>query len=142
MEALEQLERESSLTEEDKENIRQGVADGRIRGEKQIKEEVEWIKIQKVDEAKKEKGREKSRELESFLKRVQKVSIELRNKLNTLRRQFQIYPETVKYLPQPQASRTAEALNLLILVMTELQKTLEGQKWQKSKETEKLSQGQ
>ena len=138
METLEQLEHESSLTEEDKENIRQGVAEGRIRGEKQIKEEVEWIKIQKIGEAKKDEKKEKSRELESFLKRVQKVSIELRNKLNTLRRQFQIYPETIKYLPQPQASRTAEALNLVILVMTELQKTLEGQKWQKNKEVKIL----
>ena len=114
------FENEPILSEHDKQIIRENILEGRIRGKEQIREQVEFIKVRKLQEAKKTDEDKRKEELRDFINKTDGLAVGLNNKLIVLVEQFRQYPETMKYLPPDETLKLQGSLTDLLMTIKEL----------------------
>lgn len=130
------FENESALSEHDKEIIRENILEGRIRGKEQIREQVEFIKVRKLQETKKSDEDKRKEELKDFINKTDVVVVSLNNKLEVLIEQFKQYPDTMKYLPQEETLKLSRSLTTLFVTEKEFVDVIKSRKKER-KENEK-----
>ena len=134
IEEIARFENESILSDHDKQVVRENILEGRIRGKEQIKEQVEFIKVRKLQEAKKPDEDKRKEQLKNFINRTKELTVSLNNKLQVLAEQFKQHPETKKFLPRVETKKFISSLTMLLLTINELIKTTRGTKEKKQKE--------
>lgn len=128
------FENEPSLSEHDKQIIRENILEGRIRGKEQIREQVEFIKVRKLQLAKETEEDKRKEELKDFLNRTNELAVGLNNKLEVLVAQFKEYPETKKYLPQEETIKFSRSLTTLLVTIKQLIDITRGKRKEERKE--------
>ena len=138
IEEIARFENESSLSDHDKKIIRENILEGRIRGKEQIKEQVEFIKVRKLQEGKKDDEDKRREELKNFINKTDMATVSLSNKIGVLAEQFREHPETKKYLPQEETIKLSRSLTTLFVRIKQLlditksgkEERKENKKWQ------------
>jgi len=120
MQEIARFENDPILSKDDKEILRENILEGRIRGKKQIRNQVEFIKVRKLHEAKKTDEDKRKEDLKDFLNKADALAVGLKNKLVVLTLQFKEHPETKKYLPQYETLKLQGSLTDLLLTIKEL----------------------
>jgi len=132
------FENEPTLSNHDKEIVRENILEGRIRGKEQIREQVEFIKVRKLQEGKKDDEEKKREDLKDFINKTEAAAVSLSNKVGVLTEQFREHPETKKYLPQEETIKLSRSLTTLFVVIKQLlditksgkEERKENEKWQ------------
>lgn len=128
------FENEPALAEHDKQVIRENILEGRIRGPEQIREQVEFIKVRKLQLAKETEEDKRKEELKDFINRTNELTVGLNNKLEVLVAQFKEYPETKKYLPQEEMIKFSRSLTTLLVTIKQLIDVTRGRRKEERKE--------
>jgi len=114
------FENEPTLSEHDKEIVRENILEGRIRGKEQIREQVEFIKVRKLQEGKKSDEEKRRENLKDFINKTDAAIVSSGNKLRVLAQQFREYPETMKYLPSDETLKLQNSLTDFLITIKEL----------------------
>ncbi|MBA7615276.1 hypothetical protein ES703_22554 [subsurface metagenome] len=130
------FENEPTLSNHDKEIVRKNILEGRIRGKEQIRDQVEFIKVRKLQEAKKSDEEKRREDLGDFINKIDASAVNLKNKIEVLVAQFKEHPDTKKYLPQEETQKLARSLTTLFVVIRQL---LDITKSRKEERKERLS---
>lgn len=120
MQEIARFERDPILATEDKQSIRENITEDRIRGQQQIRDQVESAKISRLHETEKTGEDKKKEELKDFIVRIDEVTINLKNKLTALKDQLTEYPETVNFLPPEETAKFSRSLTTLLLIIGKL----------------------
>lgn len=110
---IRRFENDPDLPEHAKEIMRENILSGRLRGDKQIKERVEFIKINELHHA------EKEEELVDFINRINATIVGLSNKIEALARQLKEHPETKPILPKDMAVKLEGSLTDFLFTFQE-----------------------
>jgi len=120
MQEIARFENEPTLSEHDKEIVRENILEGRIRGKEQIREQVEFIKVRKLQEGKKSDEEKRRENLKDFINKTDAAIVSSGNKLRVLAQQFREYPETMKYLPSDETLKLQNSLTDFLITIKEL----------------------
>lgn len=134
MQEIAHFENEPALAEHDKQIIRENILQGRIRGKEQIREQVEFAKVRKLQLAKETEEDKRKEELKDFINRTNELAVGLNNKLEVLVAQFKEYPETKKYLPQEEMIKFSRSLTTLLVTIKQLIDVTRGRRKEERKE--------